>query len=380
MSGDIIQLLDGTYGFQLRLTDAQNGVTLRGGAGVLLHGGTDGIGDDTNGIYIQDASSQDITVDGQGMVFDGQSVNGCGVHVYGSDHVIKDMEIKFSGTQGVCGNPLRATFQNLNVHHSGVDSNLNRVLACFDSVTDCGGFGSQQACRDALFDPNEHGHCHGYYLFSGSSGTGNNQFIGGSSNSNDGWGVHSYDSGNQLAGVTIHTNAAAGIAEAGCNGGFDGTKVKNSVFYGNNWSVGGWALNLGCANGNAYNNTFEGNTETGLRIEHSSVAARNNVFVDNGTNLDNTAPSSNVSHNLCFGTGGTTGCAETTDPEFANVPSHDYRISDTGGAAGAGTDLSGVGVTDDFDGNPRSAPYDIGAFVSGDVTPSTARQRNRSVL
>jgi concanavalin A-like lectin/glucanase superfamily protein len=366
-SGDIIQLQDGTYNLTLRLLNAQSGVTLRGGPGVILHGGGDDIPDgQTEGIYLPDSASHDITIDGQGMVFDGQGVAGCGIQVYGTNHLIQDFDIGFSGSHGVCGNPVTNHFLRVTVHHSGVDADLHRTLGCFDGVTDCSGFGSQQACRDALFDPNEHGHCHGVYFFSGSSGTGSNTFEACTFRQSDGYGIHSYDGGNIVKGSKIHDNASAGLSELGCSGG--GATVQNSIFYGNNWSVGGWALNLGCSTAKAYNNTIANNSDVGLEIGHASTTARNNLFYNNGgNNLQNSSSSSNLSGNFCGGTGGTTDCDATGDPEFADETGRNYHISTTGDAAGVGDDLSGL-FTIDYDGSTRTQ-WDAGAYLAGGSPP-----------
>jgi hypothetical protein len=92
----------------------------------------------------------------------------------------------------------------------------------------------------------------------------------------------------------------------------------------------------------------------------------------------------------CYGVGVTQGTkdatstAEATDPALRGIPysvanfidptqlSEDWHLDPASVLIGAGVDLTAQGVTKDFEGNPRSAPFDIGA----DQTSSAQKGRS----
>lgn len=56
----------------------------------------------------------------------------------------------------------------------------------------------------------------------------------------------------------------------------------------------------------------------------------------------------------------------TVADHFADMGEDGWHLLPTSSAVGAGEDLSGFGVTDDFHGTPRTAPHDVGAVVTAE--------------
>jgi parallel beta-helix repeat protein len=148
---------------------------------------------------------------------------------------------------------------------------------------------------------------------------------------------------------------------------YDNIDIKN--FHGLRWwneaSVG--AL----INATIANNTFVNEIDTSLQIEaysgHSGNKVQNNIFYKStsGTLVGGTTTGVSYDHNLYFGgsSGSFAGTGDVNaDPQLTNPTTfdpNDYRISGTSPAKAAGTTISTI--TLDFFGNPRTAPYSIGA-------------------
>lgn len=347
VSGDTLILDPGTYTTPMRFTSQHSGATLRGGAGVVIEGQVD---EDLINFDSQ-PRPQNFTIDGNGMVLDGLTQSGCGIHIYGGGHVVRNLEIKFVGTHGLCGNPLNSTFTNLNVHHSGVLSNMDRSPACSRAL-------------GIPHSPAEHGHCHGMYFFSGSTEPrGNSTFTGGSYSNSDGIGLHSYDAGLFVNGVKFINNWGHGIITLNTD-----VQIVNSLFTGNGFFTWTGLSYMGIYTGNTsnvriYNNTITQNTN-GILTTGGNTTIRNNIIYNNSdSNLDNSGGSPNISANLC-----NSGCSINANPQFVNATAGDFHLQGGSPAIDSGIDLSSI-FTNDFDGNTRQPPWDLGALDASGQTP-----------
>src|SRR6266568_4542114 len=130
----------------------------------------------------------------------------------------------------------------------------------------------------------------------------------------------------------------------------------NNVVYRNN----GYGLQTASLNGGTntrlYNNTVYTNNQQGIYIFASGgtgTIVRNNISYNNGLeNIRDDSGIATIDHNF------------TSDPNFVDPTTNDYRLQSTSGAINFGVDLSSV-FTTDYLGNTRSLPFDAGAYEFG---------------
>jgi hypothetical protein len=173
-----------------------------------------------------------------------------------------------------------------------------------------------------------------------------------------------YDASNPSADNIIRNNIVVG--------------AMNGFYYGSYQNGGGLRRTL------VANNVFADLATAAVHIDadsHVGTVFVNNIFYQPGGGrlLDLEGSSSGLSgdHNVWFGAAVPAALAGvgdvTLDPAFANASARDeagYRLASGSPAALTGRDL-GAQVPDDFDGTARSAPYDIGAYVTREVVNGT---------
>jgi len=181
--------------------------------------------------------------------------------------------------------------------------------------------------------------------------------------------------------INLHHNLIHDISKHGINiadNTASGVQVWDNIVY--NIAFSGIRINSNLLTGcKIYNNTIYA-VDTG---NHSGYAAmsndetlaanaldvENNIFYPNGTayvggDTGFGGSHGTVTNNLFFGgTGGTLGSNPVTaNPNFLNAATDDLHLTSGSPAIGAGAAaVSGVVVTD-YDLNPASAPFDIGAY------------------
>jgi hypothetical protein len=168
-------------------------------------------------------------------------------------------------------------------------------------------------------------------------------------------------------------------------------KIWNNIFIG----TGGIDVSIGGNGGIAYvyNNTVLFGNGSGIGTWTAPVIAKNNlVYSTSGTTggYNGAAFDTVKSTNNLFGPGSSpsippNAAINNASPLFVDSDANDYRISlgDTW-ARGQGANLSidpdgAINITDDIAGNPRSAPYDIGASVAVSSLDPLGIARFRSV-
>jgi uncharacterized protein YjdB len=146
--------------------------------------------------------------------------------------------------------------------------------------------------------------------------------------------------------------------------------IRNNVFYNINH---GWAVHRygsTCDQVYVVNNTFafpnpNRDGQIILASTTTNLYIQNNIFYQPGQNIaiSGTESSATISNNISTGAMGG-GAAGTnilnTDPLLVNPAGLDFHLQVGSPAIGAGVTLANV--TNDFDGKPRAAPYDIGAY------------------
>jgi parallel beta-helix repeat protein len=164
---------------------------------------------------------------------------------------------------------------------------------------------------------------------------------------------------NKFHGMGINCGALSncGSYSAGITAAFPaastGNLLYNNIFYNNHYGI--LLKNQNIA---AYNNTVYGSTYDGIQIQgtgsHSGMIIRNNISYGNGGDqIEYNGSDYTQSNNL------------TTDPHFLNAATYDFHLTAAStGAIDQGYDLSGT-LTTDFEGNLRTVPYDIGAYLYG---------------
>jgi parallel beta-helix repeat protein len=165
--------------------------------------------------------------------------------------------------------------------------------------------------------------------------------------------IVSSEQGAMVENVKVYNNIAYNITRAGF-----------SIPW---WSGTADALkrNIQFINNTSYNNGQGFWNQSPL---NENVIVRNNIFIQNGTNVllvSGSEAQITFDNNLFFGSGGTYGTNQVTgDPLFVNPTGADFHLQNGSPAIDAGVDTSGYGVINDYDGNsrPRGAGYDIGAY------------------
>jgi hypothetical protein len=173
-----------------------------------------------------------------------------------------------------------------------------------------------------------------------------------------GYGVHIYNgytgqraSNNIIRRCVAHGNSTAVTNHAGfLVGSGDNNLIENCIAY--DQPVGirvGYKNSLGTK---VYHCTCTDNSLDGLHITSSSatVSVTNNIFYNNGTNINNDSTGATFSANL------------QTDPDFVNAGINDYHLQSTSDAIAYGTSLPVV--TTDYDSNvrPTNGTWDAGAY------------------
>jgi len=198
-------------------------------------------------------------------------------------------------------------------------------------------------------------------------------------------GFQAYNDGtngsNSTSNINLHHNLIHGISKHGINiadNTASGVQVWDNIVY--NIAFSGIRINSNLLTGcKIYNNTIY-DVDTGNHSGYAAISndetlsanaldVENNIFYPNGaayvggdTGLGGSHGT--VTNNLFFGgTGGTLGSNPVTaNPNFANPATDDLHLTSGSPAIGAGAAaVSGVVVTD-YDLNPASAPFDIGAY------------------
>lgn len=173
---------------------------------------------------------------------------------------------------------------------------------------------------------------------------------GGSYYNNAGGGVHiasGTPQGNIIEAITAYANKwGVVIADE------SGNTLRNSLLYSNTSN----GIHIISSYGEyVYNNTTYGNGGYGVFFETDTET----ILLKNTIAYGNTAGQISAG-----GIGHTQTTNLTTDPSFTNAAGGDFTLQSGSSARDAGTDLSGVGVTDDFIGTsrPQNGTYDIGAY------------------
>ncbi len=183
--------------------------------------------------------------------------------------------------------------------------------------------------------------------------------------------IHNCDSG---AIVLSGWNHFQGEGTGSAAGASDST-VINCVCYSNGSGIScGGGGDATVQNHKVLNNTCYGNSGPGIRtgLTNNCLLA-NNISFGNGIDFwdqsvslaANTFQTNNWVNTGFIMYGGYPG-VYGTDPLFVGEFQADFHLSPGSPAIGAGTDLSGT-FTTDINGVTRTAPWDIGAYVSGSV-------------
>ena len=198
-------------------------------------------------------------------------------------------------------------------------------------------------------------------------------------------GFQSYNDGtngsNSTSNINLHHNLIWGISKHGINiadNTASGVQVWDNIVY--NIAFSGIRINSTLLTGcKIYNNTIY-DVDTGNHAGYAAISndetlasnaldVENNIFYPNGTAYTGGDAGFSGSHgtltnNLFFGgTGSTLGSnAVTANPNFANPASDDLHLTSGSPAIGAGAAAVAAVVVTDYDLNPASAPFAIGAY------------------
>ncbi len=217
---------------------------------------------------------------------------------------------------------------------------------------------------------------YGIYFSAHNSTIENSRFI-----HNGTYGVHQYhsNSGTTNGNIIRYNEIADNGAARSCGHGLLVSSGSGHQIYGNvirDQQNGGANVSFDhsqpCINCEFYNNTVVRGTYGGyIEVNSTGLSMKNNIFENNGTNVVNLpGASTTFAQNLCFGTGGTTGCAITaSDPLFVNYAADDFRLNTGSPALNVGVPLAIV--TNSIDGTPRpqGAGLDLGAYESSTTLP-----------
>jgi parallel beta-helix repeat protein len=180
----------------------------------------------------------------------------------------------------------------------------------------------------------------------------------------------------------IHDNGGWGIHHYSRSGGSSNDVIEGNYVYGNGRSCdrGDGIILASGDNTQAFNNVVFGNRHNGIGVMYgsNSVVLNNTVSGNDGAGIVYAAQSgATIFNNIVAGNGGgdlvdggdAAGISLSNnliaqDPLFADASSGDFHLSPGSPAIDAGLDVSGWGVTTDFDGTarPQQSGFDIGAF------------------
>lgn len=228
----------------------------------------------------------------------------------------RDVEVKNARHSGMLGCSNGCELLNVKSHHNGVGPNTK--------------------CDNP---PVNGGQCHGIYM----SPQGSFLIDGGEFHHNEGWGLHFYPDpeNGTIRNIRTYENGLFGLGFIFGNGGH---LVYNNLVYDN-----GHAGIQSNRPTQIYHNTLYGNDGDGLLLWGSGHVVHNNIIYNNAGTIAQDA-SNTVSHNL------------TENPGFSLAGSGDFHVAEGGPACGIGLNLAGT-VDVDLEGNARTPPYDVGAYV-----------------
>jgi len=160
------------------------------------------------------------------------------------------------------------------------------------------------------------------------------------------------------------------------------TSTATQTGTGNGWFT---CTNTGttCSNIYIYNNTIANLPYISARINQGTGAAFSNVVVKNNLWFCNAASCGGADHstsNVTFDNNWYRGVSHNaseygainggTENPFTDSANYDFSLAAASSPIGEGTDLSAT-FDDDYALNVRSAPWDIGAYKSGEAAPDT---------
>jgi parallel beta-helix repeat protein len=270
----------------------------------------------------------------------------------GSNHIrFQNCEIK---------NAYRSGVYILWGNNNGLPSNYNEFINCEIHHN-----GRQGYTTGAPDQPPGLGAGHGIYIT-----TQYNVFRGNRVHHNGNWGLHLYSANAQAQGQTTMNNLIEQnlVSENGgnttryggaCCGGIvmsSGTanEVKNNLVYNN--PVIGISVEASCSACKVYNNTVYNNAALDIQaLTGGSGQIQNNIAFPKGVSIAGGYTSSN---NL------------TTNPNFVDAASNNFRLLSSSTAIDAGITLSAVPVDFSLGRRPQGSAYDIGAYEFGGGTGS----------
>jgi hypothetical protein len=339
-AGDTLYIRGGTYTEQLQ-----------GGVDLLWPSGT--------------SWSSPITIAG----FPGETAiiqpgPGCPYFVIGMDsgHVVQYLIFDNLTLDGAnCGDSvvkIHLTAGYIRVQNSVIKNNLGNGFLV-------GGTGHNEFLHLNVFNTGLSDYGHGFYITS-TSNLVDNSLI----HDMHGYGVQVYQGADFVSANnnTVKNNKIWNTGQNGLGRSLNAMILSsgdNNVAYNNIlWdNQGGIDVNYNAPNAKVYNNTIYHNTTHGgncIAIAQANGAIfRNNICWQNGFDgIQNYDGSSITSDHNLFG----------VDPVFANVGIANFHLGSGSPAIGTGVIISLVST--DIDGNPRSTPYDIGAYVFATSQPT----------
>jgi hypothetical protein len=196
---------------------------------------------------------------------------------------------------------------------------------------------------------------------------------------NTGYGIQIYKSGGNPTNNTFANNR---VYNNGCTTNIGGVliqgtshKVYNNLIY-SNCGRPLEAYFSGDETGTVfYNNTLYGNINADFALFlNNGVTARNNISSNNaGTLVGNGTGSVTADHNLCSSTCefGSSNVTDTAANTFVNAAAGNFHLGPNAFAKDQGVSTLGSPYNVDFDGLPRTSPWDIGAyeFVASGTSP-----------
>jgi parallel beta-helix repeat protein len=304
-----------------------------------------------------------LGLDYQYIIFDGihfDAINGyfTAISITGSHHIrFKNCEITNAYRSGVY----------INWGGNGLPSNYNEFINC--DIHHNGRHGYQPGVPD---QPPGYGAGHGIYIT-----TQYNVLRGNRVHHNGNWGIHVYwgeypaqqTKSNLIEQNWVYENGNNTTRYGGvCCGGIvvasgSTNEIKNNLVYKN--PVVGIVVMGSCGSCRLYNNTVYNNSLDIQADTGGSGEIQNNIAFPKGVSI---AGGYTASNNL------------TSNPNFVDAVSNDFRLLSSSAAIDAGMTLNAVPI--DFARNPRpqGSAHDIGAYEFGGGTNSApAPPRNLSV-